>query len=263
MSAPMNDQSFISGSLHDMHFHVPEQPAPPPVPAGRNRASHFRLWLPAIGGLALDLWSKNWAVTHLSTDRPHVVIDGLLNLRLSLNPGALFGLGAGLAPIFVGASVLALLFVLYLFWQSTSRHYSLHVALGLVLGGAIGNLYDRTVEKAYVVQRPDGYRDVCELHGVGRHQQEVEVGDFGTGRNRRTYNLNEVRAGYMPVVRDFLSIEMQIAGFRVWPWIFNVADVLLVAGVSLLMLNFWSDHRAERAASRAAAAGEGASRSTG
>ncbi len=34
----------------------------------------------------------------------------------------------------------------------------------------------------------------------------------------------------------------------IWPWVYNIADVLLVAGVAILMLNFWKERREMRAA---------------
>src|SRR5262249_8043817 len=87
---------------------------PAPSSAIRHGPSHARLWIVALLGIAVDLWSKDWAFRTLQMGRIFPVLDGLLSFRLSLNPGALFGIGAGLAPIFVGASVLALVFVLYL-----------------------------------------------------------------------------------------------------------------------------------------------------
>jgi lipoprotein signal peptidase len=52
------------------------------------------------------------------------------------------------------------------------------------------------------------------------------------------------------VVRDFIKMEPRftIAGrtIEIWPWVFNIADMWLVVGVGLLMLNFWLDHKAER-----------------
>ena len=47
--------------------------------------------------------------------------------------------------------------------------------------------------------------------------------------------------------------SFKIGGLRIdiWPWVFNVADVLLVVGVGLLLLNFWWDRKAEKAAEAA------------
>ena len=57
------------------------------------------------------------------------------------------------------------------------------------------------------------------------------------------------------VVRDFIKMEprFRVGGYliEIWPWVFNIADVLLVVGVGLLLLNFWWDRKAEKAAERA------------
>ncbi len=67
------------------------------------------------------------------------------------------------------------------------------------------------------------------------------------------------------VVRDFIKMEPQIPigkGRRIdiWPWVFNIADVLLVVGVAMLMLNFWKERRAAQAARQAAESAAGKSR---
>lgn len=216
--------------------------------AGRHVGSHVRLWLVAALGLAADLWSKDWAVTHLSVRTPRTIIENVFSLRLSLNPGALFGLGAGMAPLFVGASVLALLFVVYLFCQSSSRQWMLHMALGCVLGGAAGNLYDRTFVSAYVVQDANGRRDVGELIHADEATGQIVVGDFVTRASPRVHYRDRVRGERQPVVRDFLSIDAVVANRHIWPWVFNIADALLVVGVIVLLLNFWTDRHAHAAA---------------
>lgn len=206
--------------------------------------SHVRLWLITVLGLWADLWTKDWAFRTLDHDRPKVIIQNLLHLQLSLNPGALFGIGAGLAPIFVGASVLALLFVLYLFANSPVSRWSMHVGLGMVLAGAVGNLYDRTTQEAFVAKTRAG-RDI----GVRIHDKNdrfLTLADFPDGtniRNRIPVDKLEPGSGPQPVVRDFIKIEAKVGRFALWPWIFNVADALLVVGVAALLLNFWFDRR--------------------
>ncbi len=205
-------------------------------------ASHVRLWSVAIAGLAADLWTKEWAFREMAPNETRLLVKNLASLHLSLNPGALFGLGAGMAPIFVGASVLALMFVLYLFANSTTSRWSMHLALGLVLAGAIGNLYDRITQAAYVAYYPDSARVIGKL--VEQDDTTVTLGDFPTGANPRKYKASaDPRSGLQPVVRDFIRIEAKVAGFALWPWIFNVADAFLVVGVAVLLLNFWFDHR--------------------
>jgi len=219
--------------------------------------SHLRLWLVTALGLAADLWTKEWAFGSLTSSESRVVIKNLCNLQLSLNPGALFGIGAGMAPIFVTASVLALLFVLYLFANSGSRRWSMHLALGLVLGGALGNLWDRTTQEAYVARFADGRRVVGTLHGEPS-ESGVMLGDFPDGQNPRFFNgrLDSDASGVQPVVRDFIRIEAKINGYHLWPWVFNIADALLVFGVGILLINFWFDRRHHLAQARAAP-GEG------
>ncbi|HKQ47111.1 MAG TPA: signal peptidase II [Phycisphaerae bacterium] len=206
-------------------------------------SSHARLWGCAVVGLVADLWTKDWAFREIGPHETRTLIPNLASLQLSLNPGALFGLGAGLAPIFVGASALALMFVLYLFAHSTRSRRSMHIALGLVLAGAIGNLYDRTTQNAYVASYSNRGRIIGTLLEEDPNGR-IKIGDFPTGANAQWMDRpSDPRSGPQPVVRDFIKIEARIGDFSLWPWIFNIADALLVVGVAMLLLNFWFDHK--------------------
>jgi len=166
-----------------------------------------------------------------------------------------------MAPVFVGASVLALLFVLYLFANAGARRWSMHLALGLVLGGALGNLYDRSTQQAYVAYVNT---DAGQLRIIGDLEGNPTASGFSIRQpnaDRPTFvrgKIDEARSGVQPVVRDFIRIEARIGEFSVWPWIFNVADALLVFGVVILLLNFWTDHRRHKARLAAEAARESA-----
>ena len=92
--------------------------------------------------VVLDQLTKIWAVSALS-DGPVEVIGTLLQFKLTRNPGGAFSLLTGLTPVL---AVLAVVMVIYIF--RTARRTSdavMAYSLGLVLGGAVGNLVDRLV----------------------------------------------------------------------------------------------------------------------
>ncbi len=228
----------------------------------RSTASHARLWLVAAFGLVADLWSKHWAFTHLDSGKGEVIVSHLARFQRSLNTGALFGLGKGWTPLFILASVLALGFVFYLFAHSGRERWSLHVALGLVLAGALGNLYDRAFEIADVVKYSGKTGGVYIEAGLINEEESNEkylvLGSYPEGKTRLHINRESVIDTWQQgVVRDFIKMEPQIPigkdrRLDVWPWVFNIADVLLVVGVALLMLNFWKERRAARSGKDAA-----------
>jgi len=74
---------------------------------------------------------------------PRVLIPGVLNLQLTANAGAIFGMGKGSRWVFVLVSLVAGVFVGRVFWRSPAKATALHLGLGLILAGAMGNLYDR------------------------------------------------------------------------------------------------------------------------
>jgi signal peptidase II len=88
----------------------------------------------------LDRLTKIWAERQLPGD-PIDVIPGVLSLRFATNPGGAFSLGQDIPWFFVGASIV----VSTLIVVTAFRHTNLltAAALGLVLGGALGNLTDR------------------------------------------------------------------------------------------------------------------------
>jgi signal peptidase II len=98
-------------------------------------------WLLAIAALvvALDQVTKTWALNHAS-DRPRHVF-WTLRLAVTYNSGAAFSIGRGIAPFFVAAAGVIVV-VLFLFARR-DQSVPTTVALGLVLGGAVGNLADR------------------------------------------------------------------------------------------------------------------------
>ncbi|MEM1354593.1 MAG: signal peptidase II [Planctomycetota bacterium] len=118
------------------------------------------------------------------------LVPKALDLQLTLNTGAVFGLGKGARPVFIAVSLVATGVIFFLLWRSPARGYLYHIALAMILAGALGNLYDRVRFAA---------------------------------------------------VRDMLHMLPQT---RLWPWIFNFADVTLVVGVCLvLLLSFLSERR--------------------
>ena len=209
--------------------------------AARDFASHLRLWPVAAVGLALDLWSKQWAFTRLGPNEAWQIVPRLLSFRRTLNDGALFGLGKGLWLVFIVASVVAVGFVWYLFAHSTRDRRSLHVALALILAGALGNLYDRAFVMADIVQTGRG-RELGNV--VGETDEFVLMAPWpDSSPVRRILKTSDLVIRRQGVVRDFIKIEPRF-GVDLWPWVFNVADVLLVIGVGLLLWNFWWERRA-------------------
>ncbi len=218
-----------------------------PDSAIRFVAPHLRLWGIAVAGLAIDLWTKAWAFRELRIDEVRKVIPGLLSLRLSLNTGALFGIGQGMVPVFIVASVAALAFVVYLFACSARAQRAVHVALALILAGALGNLYDRVFVQYDVVPvaaRNGG--EPTQLLGevtAGANDQTLVFRPWWDPKETRRIARSEVvgQIRRMGVVRDFLKFTPEIDGRPIWPWVFNLADAFLVVGVCLLLLTYWRD----------------------
>jgi signal peptidase II len=90
--------------------------------------------------IVVDQLTKWWAVAALS-DGPIVLIEGFLQFRLVRNPGGAFGSLPGAGPLIALAALAAVMVIVLVVHRLTGRWES--VAMGLVLGGAIGNLIDR------------------------------------------------------------------------------------------------------------------------
>lgn len=108
---------------------------------GRGNGRHLLLTASvAIAVYALDQLSKSWAVDRLSDGRT-IDLIGSLRFNLAFNSGAAFSQGTGSGPIIALIAVVVVVVLLWTGRSSTSRTSAF--AVGLVVGGAIGNLSDR------------------------------------------------------------------------------------------------------------------------
>jgi lipoprotein signal peptidase len=160
-----------------------------------DRRGHLRLWLTVGVALGLDLATKyaGWySLGGIPAEggREIDVIPGWLKLVASCNPGIVFGIsfaggfgetGGRILTVLLTLVTLGLIF--YVFAISLASQRWMHIWCGLVMAGALGNLYDRLF--------------------------------FG-------------------FVRDLIQITAHFSVGSVtlaWPYVFNIADVYLVAGV--------------------------------
>lgn len=96
-----------------------------------------------IGVLLLDLGTK-WLVSTTMTEFQTIpVISGFFSLQFVHNPGAAFGMLANQQWLFILVTVVALGAILIFSRRPEARHGVVPWALGLLLGGAAGNLVDR------------------------------------------------------------------------------------------------------------------------
>jgi signal peptidase II len=153
-----------------------------------------------MAAAALDLVTKRSIFAALGMPgegRRIEFIPGVFVLETNLNEGALFGIGQGLSWLFATVSLAALAGILALVARPATRASRwLVVALALICGGIIGNLYDR-----------------LGLPGLQWHAPLERVGQ--------------------PVyaVRDWIHVI--VPGVIDWP-IFNLADSWLVIGAGML-----------------------------
>jgi signal peptidase II len=130
--------------------------------------------LTAVVVLVLDLLTKQLALERLPPGRPVHVIDGFFSLTLVMNPGLAFGMLAGtpagwrwlVALLSIGA--LTVLAVVGLRMLPTGGRFT-PLALGLIFGGAVGNLVDRARFGAVV--------DFLDFYWRGYHWPAFNVAD--------------------------------------------------------------------------------------
>jgi signal peptidase II len=112
-----------------------EAPANPTGPKVRL------LSLIAVAVLALDVVTKVVAVAQLEDREPVEILGGLVYLQLVRNPGAAFSLATGYTWVLTIVAIAVVVVIVRVARRLRSTGWA--VALGLVLGGALGNLTDR------------------------------------------------------------------------------------------------------------------------
>lgn len=112
--------------------------ADPPVPA---RPTVRLLAVLAVVILAADILTKVLAVAQLEGRPPVPLLGGLVHLQLLRNPGAAFSLATGYTWILAIVAIAVVVVILRVARRLRSTGWA--IALGLVLGGALGNLTDR------------------------------------------------------------------------------------------------------------------------
>lgn len=96
--------------------------------------------LPALIVISLDQISKHifWTL-----GKNFDVIDGILRVTLVRNSGAAFGMLQGGRVFLIAASVAAAVFIVFLAERVSPNERAKRAFLGMILGGAVGNLIDR------------------------------------------------------------------------------------------------------------------------
>jgi signal peptidase II len=121
-----------------------------------------RFWVIVATILGVDFATKLWAVNALSPRHvPHEIIGDVVRFTLSYNPGAAFGMHLGPASrwIFAVLSVVIVIVMLRVTAELTRVSKLAAVGVPIVIGGALGNLLDRILQR-------DGVVDFIDI-GVG------------------------------------------------------------------------------------------------
>ncbi len=205
------------------------------LPAWKSLAAWRRLVIIFVVVTSIDLATKAWAFHSVAgvpvvLDRETILHDawyrlpahtgvevlpwGLLDFRLVLNHGAVFGIGQGSRMTFILFTIAATTAALLLFARGTRASMRLaHCAIALILAGGLGNLFDR--------------------------MQYGAVRDF----------MYMLPGWNLPLGWQWPGCETS----EVFPWIFNVADMSLLAGMALFIWGSWNADKVAAQTSKHAA----------
>lgn len=154
------------------------------------------LFTPIIIVLIFDQVSKYLVRTTPDLQRMNV-IEGWLAFNFTKNPGMALGMDWLSTPVISSIAILATIGILfYVLFNLGQATYAYLVCMGLILGGALGNIMDRIFMGII-----GGYGGILDGHVV-----------------------------------DFIHFNLEIGETPVFPYIFNVADVAISTSIIILLL---------------------------
>lgn len=146
--------------------------------------------------MVLDQWSKFVIRTTPELHR-ETLIEGWLSFTFTKNPGMAMGIDLLPTPVISVIAVLATIAITAYVWWYIDRSNLLYLTcMGLVVGGALGNILDRIFMGLI-----GGYGGIFDGHVV-----------------------------------DFIHFTLEIADRPVFPYIFNVADIAISVSIILMLL---------------------------
>lgn len=142
-------------------------------PENTSPAKPRYLWLGLAASffiLAADQLCKWWMLEVIDIDaRPPIEVTGFFNLVMVWNPGVSFGLfGRHDMPMVLSAVAVAICLILFLWLKKAETRY-VALAIGLVIGGALGNVIDRL--------RFGAVADFFDVHLYGYHWPAFNIAD--------------------------------------------------------------------------------------
>lgn len=107
--------------------------------------NRLRSSLLPLAVLVLDQLTKAWVRAELTLGEPVSIVGDNIRLLYIHNQGAAFGLSVGRhsSTVFLVLATIASLLVFYLLLSTPRGERLQRLALGLILGGALGNIIDR------------------------------------------------------------------------------------------------------------------------
>jgi signal peptidase II len=113
-----------------------------------KNSARFIHFLMAMIVILLDRWSKRMVAARIPMYRQNTIIPGFFDITHTENTGAAFSLFADSpahwkTAMLITFSVVAMIVVSFLLWKQSRVLTMTGIALSLILGGAVGNLWDR------------------------------------------------------------------------------------------------------------------------
>jgi signal peptidase II len=146
----------------------------------KSYCKSFWYLLIALFVLLVDFLSKQWIVNNIQAyviEDFINVIDGLFRIVHVHNKGAAFSFLAEHEGwqqwLFASLAIVISIFLMYLLSKTSPRSWFKNTSYALIIGGAIGNLYDRLVY-GYVIDFLDFY---IVLDGVEKHYPAFNIAD--------------------------------------------------------------------------------------
>ena len=125
----------------------------------------MKIYIPTIIVILIDQFSKTWIKNNFILWESQEILGSFIKFSFVKNPGIAFGLSIGDYGVVVTIlSFVATLFIAYFHWQERFNHPLIVTGLALILGGAIGNLIDRS--SIFFTNNYEGVVDFIDV-GIG------------------------------------------------------------------------------------------------